>query len=40
MDFHFFTETDAMMFQLKTAGKRWSVEEQAVDLMGVYINGS
>ncbi len=39
MDFHFYTETDAMMFQLKTAGQRWGTQEQAVDLMGVYVNG-
>lgn len=38
MDFHFHTENDAMMFQLKTAGQRWTAEEQAVNLMGVYIN--
>lgn len=39
MDFHFYTENDAMMFQLKTGGHRWTVEEQAVDLVGLYING-
>lgn len=39
MDFHFDNEQDATMFQLKTAGQRWSREEQAVDLMGVYISG-
>lgn len=38
MDFHFKNENDAMMFQLKTAGQRWDLQEQAVDLMGVYIN--
>ena len=39
MDFHFKTENDAMMFQLKTAGQRWDKQEQAVELMGVYVNG-
>lgn len=39
MDFHFYNENDAMMFQLKTAGHRRTEQEQAVDLMGVYING-
>ena len=38
MDFHFYTENDAMMFQLKTAGQRWTQEEQAVELMGLYVN--
>lgn len=38
MDFHFYNETDATMFQLKTAGKRWDRQEQAVELMGVYVN--
>lgn len=39
MDFHFYNENDAMMFQIKTAGQRWDRQEQAVELMGVYING-
>jgi len=39
MDFHFNTETDATMFQLKTAGQRWGRQEQAVELMGLYVNG-
>jgi hypothetical protein len=39
MDFHFYTEQDATMFQLKTAGHRQTQEEQAVELMGMYING-
>lgn len=38
MDFHFYNEHDAMMFQLKTNGQRWGRQEQAVELMGVYIN--
>jgi hypothetical protein len=38
MDFHFYTENDAMMFQLKTGGHRWDRQEQAVELMGVYVN--
>lgn len=38
MDFHFFTENDAMMFQLKTGGLRWDRQEQCVELMGVYVN--
>jgi hypothetical protein len=38
MDFHFYTENDAMMFQLKTGGQRWDRQEQAVELMGVYVN--
>ena len=33
MDFHFFTENDAMMFQLKTAGQRRDQQER------VYVNG-
>ena len=39
MDFHFYTETDAMMFQLKTAGQRRDSQDQAVDLVGFYVNG-
>jgi hypothetical protein len=27
-----------MMFQLKTGGHRWDRQEQAVELMGVYVN--
>jgi hypothetical protein len=38
MDFHFRNENDALMFQLKTAGQRRDPQEQAVELMGVYIN--
>jgi hypothetical protein len=39
MDFHFYNENDAMMFQLKTAGQRRTAAEQAVELVGVYVNG-
>ena len=38
MDFHFKTENDAMMFQLKTGGLRWDLQEQAIELMGVYVS--
>lgn len=38
MDFHFYDENDAMMFQLKTGGERWSRDEQAVELLGVYVS--
>lgn len=38
MDFHFYNEQDALMFQLKSGGYIWSKQDQAVDLMGVYIN--
>lgn len=38
MDFHFRTENDAMMFQLKTAGQRWGQQEQAVEVVGRLIN--
>lgn len=38
MDFHFYNENDATMFQLKSAGHRWDRQEQAVELMGVYVN--
>jgi hypothetical protein len=40
MDFHFYTEHDAMMFQLKTNGQRRDQQEQAAELVGVYVNGS
>ena len=39
MDFHFYTENDAMMFQLKSAGHRWTQQEQAVEVVGRLING-
>jgi hypothetical protein len=39
MDFHFYNENDAMMFQLKTNGQRRTQQEQAVELVGVYVNG-
>ena len=39
MDFHFYTENDAMMFQLKTAGQRRDQQEQAVEVVGRLING-
>lgn len=39
MDFHFYNENDAMMFQLKTNGQRRDQQEQAVELVGVYVNG-
>lgn len=38
MDFHFYTENDAMMFQLKSAGHRWTQQEQAVEVVGRLIN--
>jgi len=39
MNFHFTDESDALMFQLKTAGRRLTNEEVAVDFVGGLING-
>lgn len=39
MDFVFDDEHDALLFQIKTAGHRWDRQEQAVELMGLYVNG-
>jgi hypothetical protein len=39
MDFYFYTETDAMMFQLKSTGHRRTQEEQTVEVVGRLING-
>jgi hypothetical protein len=38
MNFHFPDEQDALMFQLKTAGRRLSNAEIAVDFVGGLIN--
>ena len=38
MNFHFPDENDALLFQLKTAGRRVSNEEIAVDFIGGLIN--
>lgn len=39
MDFHFYNEHDATMFQLKTAGKRQTEEESTVEFVGGLLNG-
>ena len=38
MRFHFENEDDALLFQLKTAGYRKTPQEQAVELVGMYVN--
>jgi hypothetical protein len=40
MNFHFPDEHDALMFQLKTAGRRLTNEEVVVEFVGGLINGS
>jgi len=40
MNFHFSDESDALMFQLKTAGRRLTNEEMVVEFVGGLINGS
>ena len=38
MNFHFTDEQDALMFQLKTAGRRLSDQQVTVDFVGGLIN--
>jgi hypothetical protein len=38
MDFHFYNENDAIMFQLKTAGQRIEKYQHTVEFIGDMIN--
>jgi hypothetical protein len=38
MDFHFYDENDAIMFQLKTAGQRVEKYQHTVEFIGDMIN--
>jgi hypothetical protein len=38
MDFHFYSENDAIMFQLKTAGQRIEKYQHTVEFVGDMIN--
>jgi hypothetical protein len=40
MNFTFLDEADALMFQLKTVGRRLNKDEVTVDLIGQIINGT